>query len=138
MEESPYFHLAQITNRCNLNCSFCKERWCPNCIKFDNNRRELSVDHWINRLKALERQNLMITGGEATLYPKLDEVIAYAKGLRVFVVTNGLNVPEYLEKENVMVNLFPSTIKEPYFDRIRENLINLKIHILTALGWEMR
>lgn len=80
----------------------------------------------------------MITGGEATLYPKLDEVIAYAKGLRVFVVTNGLNVPEYLEKENVMVNLFPSTIKEPYFDRIRENLINLKIHILTALGWEMR
>jgi len=135
----PLLYLAQIqiTNKCNLSCSFCKNMWCPDCIRFDGDAKELSPDDWINiidQLADLECQNLIFTGGEATLYPELDEVLIHAKkrNLNRYIVTNGLNVPEFLREENIILNLFPSTIH--LFEKIYENIRHLNKLYLNCIG----
>jgi len=137
----PILHLVQIqiTNKCNLNCSFCKNRWCPDCIRFDYDTKELDPRDWINiidQLADLECQNIVFTGGEATLYQGLDKVLTHARDreLNLYVVTNGLNVPEFLREENVILDLFPHTI--PLFEKIYENTKHLNKLYLNCIGLE--
>ena len=72
----------ELTEHCN--------RWCKHCSSKAKNTDYKSLDIntvkiIINEAKELDIRSVVLTGGEATLYPKLDEVISYAsnKGLHI-------------------------------------------------------
>jgi radical SAM protein with 4Fe4S-binding SPASM domain len=135
----PVTRLAQIqvTNQCNLNCSFCKDRWCPNCIRLESTGKDVELATWldiIDQLEALKCQNLIITGGEATLYPHMDELLGRVKSMAVSVVTNGLTFEEYLREVNVILNIFPQTAKAPYIQKIMKNVAKINKPQLNAVG----
>ena len=86
------FKVAKIkpTNNCQsrcISCNYWKE-------KFEN---ELNFDQWINildQIKASGVSELMITGGEPTLFRRLDEVIKYSNNLKfdtISITTNSLS-----------------------------------------------
>ena len=66
----------ELTEQCN--------RWCKHCSSKarDTKYKSLDIDivkRIIDEAKEIDVKNVVLTGGEATLYPKLDEVISYAK-----------------------------------------------------------
>ena len=65
----------ELTEHCN--------RWCKHCSSKAKNTDYKSLDidtvkRIIDEVKELDIKSVVLTGGEATLYPKLDEVIKYA------------------------------------------------------------
>ena len=65
----------ELTEHCN--------RWCKHCSSKGKNTDYKSLDidtvkRIIDEVKELDIKSVVLTGGEATLYPKLDEVIKYA------------------------------------------------------------
>lgn len=89
------FKVAKIkpTNNCQsrcISCNYWKE-------KFEN---ELNFDQWtaiLDQIKASGVSELMITGGEPTLFKRLDEIINYAKNLNfetISITTNSLSLNE--------------------------------------------
>lgn len=79
-----------LTSRCNLNCKYCISSSNERNIDFDYNKMIEIVDYMFEKgIRCLD-----LTGGEPTLYPKLHELIQYAKqkNINVSMVTNGLNM----------------------------------------------
>ena len=75
----------ELTEQCN--------RWCKHCSSKAKNTDYKSLDidtvkRIIDESKEIEAKSIVLTGGEATLYPKLDEVISYASN-------NGLEIKLY-------------------------------------------
>ena len=75
----------ELTEHCN--------RWCKHCSSKAKNTDYKSLDidtvkRIIDESKEINVKSLVLTGGEATLYPKLDEVISYASN-------NGLEIKLY-------------------------------------------
>lgn len=65
----------ELTEQCN--------RWCKHCSSKAKNTDYKSLDidtvkRIIDESKEINVRSIVLTGGEATLYPKLDEVISYA------------------------------------------------------------
>jgi MoaA/NifB/PqqE/SkfB family radical SAM enzyme len=89
------FKVAKVkpTNNCQSRCITCNY-WKE---KFEN---ELNFDKWIevlDQIKASGVSELMITGGEPTLFKRLDEIIRHAKSLNfktVSITTNSLSLNE--------------------------------------------
>ena len=75
----------ELTEQCN--------RWCKHCSSKAKNTdfKSLDIDtvkRIIDEAKEINIRSVVFTGGEATLYPKLDEVISYASN-------NGLEIKLY-------------------------------------------
>ena len=75
----------ELTEQCN--------RWCKHCSSKAKNTDYKSLDidtvkRIIDESKEINVKSIVLTGGEATLYPKLDEVISYASN-------NGLEIKLY-------------------------------------------
>lgn len=80
-----------LTNKCNLSCSFCS---CQNRDKAITMPYE-NVKKVIDIYARLGCQAISITGGgESTLHPKIDSIIKYIKnsGINIGLVTNGINI----------------------------------------------
>jgi pyruvate-formate lyase-activating enzyme len=80
------------TSACQLKCpgcfrGVCEENYKPKNLKLDDLKKE--VDFFLEKRNV---QHISIGGGEALLYPHLDELIAYitSKGLNAMLFTNGL------------------------------------------------
>lgn len=89
----PIITAWEITNRCNLNCSY--------CFVTQNSSRELDTDECkeiIDLLKIRGTRILSFTGGEPTLRKDLACLLEYAKekGLITLLNTNGLIFDETL------------------------------------------
>lgn len=89
------FKVAKIkpTNNCQsrcISCNYWKE-------KFEN---ELPLNHWLELLHQIKQtgvSELMITGGEPTLFKHLDEIISQAKKIgfkTISITTNSLSLNE--------------------------------------------
>lgn len=97
-----------VTHKCNQNCSFCLNEWRTNGI-INGLSDELSFDDWMGVIKKLKKQgftNLVFSGGEPLLFPKLSKLIEFAKnlGFLISIQTNGLFITnEFLDcvKNNV-------------------------------------
>lgn len=76
----------EITNRCNLNCSFCKQS--------NNKKRGMSVKefkHVISEVKKVTKNIYLHVKGEPLLHPHLDELLQICDDneMRVNITTNG-------------------------------------------------
>lgn len=97
----------EITNKCNLNCSFCggsvkRLKGCMGCNKFDNeNHTDLNLDTAIELIDDLERlncQNLFIKGGDITLnWDVTLRIIDYTKDKFLNVIIT-LHESQYTEE----------------------------------------
>ena len=106
----------EITNNCNINCSFCggsvkRLNGCMGCNKFDNeNKVDLNLDTIIEVIDDLERlncQNLFIKGGDITLNWDVSlKIINYAKD-------------KFL---NVIITLHESQYCDEIFKDVPENI----------------
>ncbi|HEY5587741.1 MAG TPA: radical SAM protein [Candidatus Paceibacterota bacterium] len=121
---SPYINTAtlQLTNNCNLSCSFCKDTFCATCTVIDKNDKELNKEQWFKVLDDLlyfGTKAVIFTGGEASLKEDFNEIINYSisKGFIVSVHTNGLKLIENLPKK---VFLVVSLFNENDLQRIRK------------------
>lgn len=109
------YAFLQLTNECNLDCSFCNKVFCPVCFCTDSispGYEPLSKEQWfkiIDDIKLFDGQMLVLTGGEVALYKNLLDIVEYSfnKGLNVTINTNGLipikNLPK---KVNCSISLF--------------------------------
>jgi len=80
-----------LTFRCNLNCSYCINKF----GEFKSDVKELSADDWIRGLSRIEtRDDLPITlqGGEPTLHPSFYQIVRelHENGKYLDLLTNGL------------------------------------------------
>ena len=89
-----------ITNRCNLNCSFCScsDRQKTLEMKFDEVKEVVDV--------LADRGAKAITfsgGGEPLLHPKINEIIAYVglRGVEVGLVSNGVAIDKLKHHDNL-------------------------------------
>ncbi|WP_082452007.1 radical SAM protein [Paenibacillus ihuae] len=104
--------ILQLTNQCNLDCSFCSSAFCPMCIKLENNSNSLKEEEWyklIDELSFFGVTNLVLTGGEPAVFPHLVDIVNYGlnQQLNVTISTNGLIKIDGLPLEtNVYINLF--------------------------------
>jgi MoaA/NifB/PqqE/SkfB family radical SAM enzyme len=92
---SPIVHL-EITSGCDTNCPGC---WGP--PKEIGNRPLNDFKQAIKKLKSFGLVRIILTGGEPTLVPKIDEFIKYTKEelcLDVVLQTNGAKMVELMSK----------------------------------------
>ncbi len=85
-----------LTNKCNLACSFCS---CQDRTKSKTMTCE-KVEKVIDTYKGLGCQAITITGGgEPTLHPKINAILRYIKysDIKVGLVTNGINIDKIKE-----------------------------------------
>ena len=92
--------VIQLTNKCNLNCFYCK------CHGMELN--ELSVDEVIEKVKsAAEHGETVIDfgGGEPLMHPNIEKLVKEAKQVpgveKVTLTTNGVFLPQKLEALNI-------------------------------------
>ena len=92
----------EITNICNLNCSFCS--------KVEKERRMLSTSEFIeiiNKVKDYTESIYLHVKGEPLTHPNIIEFINIAKenNLKVNLTTNGVLFPKYAEELGKCTNL---------------------------------
>lgn len=74
-----------VTSRCNFNCPYCRKRDLPDLSKLD---ATLILNLWFGH----HLQNVRFSGGEPTLWPHLEDMVALCKAnhvKRIAVSTNG-------------------------------------------------
>jgi MoaA/NifB/PqqE/SkfB family radical SAM enzyme len=75
-----------VTDRCNLDCSYCTE--------YDNSRPHPSVDNlkkWIRKIRELGTMRIALVGGEPLVHPDIVEIVRYCRelGFATSLTTNG-------------------------------------------------
>ena len=126
----------EITNNCNLNCSFCS--------KTNKVKRYLSVNEFENILKKINDYTNYIylhVKGEPLLHPDLDKILdlldKYNK--KVIITTNGTLLKERLDillKHNIYrinISLHSENSKQNYLENILECISILKTDTIISL-----
>lgn len=79
----PFSATFAVTNRCNLQCSYC------NCPFIDRAQLSLAqIDVLFDRLQAMGVRRLGLAGGEPMMRRDLGDIVARAKARRFFVTLN--------------------------------------------------
>lgn len=84
----------QLTSKCNLDCKYCD---------FEGGEEEIDFNkakQFIKEISELGAEKVVFTGGEPFLYDGLPNLVdqAKTKGLQININSNGLLVPEKIEK----------------------------------------
>ncbi len=88
--EPPIGLLAELTHRCPLQCPYCS-----NPLELVKANGELDPDSWcrvLDEAAALGVLQLHLSGGEPTLYPGLETIVAHARSLGLYgnLITAGV------------------------------------------------
>ena len=115
--KSHFFIEIFPTLKCNVNCTYCDRGKETSTLR---DFRDISVLYDNLRKDAIFRNaNFRITGGEPTLYPKINELISFLYGInphsKVDLITNGIELRRItkrnLKKINLTVSIYPYTVK---------------------------
>ena len=128
----------EITNICNLSCSFCSK---------DNRVKEsVSIEKFEEILKKINDYTDYVylhVKGEPLLHPKLTEILdlAYKYNKHVNITTNGTLLKEKIDILNhkavrqINISLHSENNKENYLDDIYNVVENLKEKIIVLRYW---
>ena len=77
--------ICEVTNSCNLNCSFCYQF-------LRREKKYMSIVTLLYILKKYKAIVLQLTGGEITTHPDFDEIVKISinNSMKVQISTNGL------------------------------------------------
>jgi MoaA/NifB/PqqE/SkfB family radical SAM enzyme len=97
----PVFMYLHLTNRCNLNCSYCYAN--VDNRFHDSSVKDLSTEQWVKLIDDSSRMGARyfhLYGGEPLVRNDIDQLIDHclARGALVEIMTNGHYVPKKIEK----------------------------------------
>lgn len=126
----------EITNSCNLNCSFCSKSF--------RDKRNMSILEFENVLKKIDKYTDFIylhVKGEPLLHPDLDKILELLDNYnkKVIITTNGTLLKERLDillKHNIYkinISLHSENSKESYLEDILECISILKTNTIISL-----
>ncbi|WBW96324.1 radical SAM/SPASM domain-containing protein [Oceanirhabdus sp. W0125-5] len=133
-----YLHLTQ---RCNLNCSYCYNKH-----NLNGNKGELTLEQWkdtIDKLRNNGVQNYILTGGEPLLRDEIIDIVKYIKRFdsNVALLTNGTllhknsDLLQFVDKVTVSLDSIDDKINDA--NRSNSNKYNL-INNLKVVAPEYR
>ena len=142
-------YIVKLNSKCNLNCCFCADDLIA------RSQPDFDYDAMINELEKnrKEHENLIISGGEPTIYPKLLNYLDHAKKVckyeKIFLTTNATLLYNRQNAEKLIRHgvdtflisfshgqdrLFDSIVKkEGTFGRVVQGIKNVK-----SLGKQVR
>ena len=132
----------EITNTCNLNCSF--------CIKDNRMKKEMSIDEIETVLKKIDKYTDYIylhVKGEPLIHNKLDEILSLTSKYNKYVniTTNGVllkNKINILKKYNnirqINISLHSENNKDNYIDDILDAVDELKTIFIVYRFWTLK
>ena len=115
---------VEITNNCNLNCSFCSKDNLP--------KKEMSVDEFrivIDKIKDYTDNIYLHVKGEPLLHSHLDEILTICDniGINVRITTNGTLLSK---KKDILLK---HNIKQINVSLHSENIIILKMFLIHVI-----
>ena len=132
----------EITNVCNLNCSF--------CIKDNRIKKNMSIDEFENILRQIDKYTDYIylhVKGEPLIHNNLDEILSLTNKYNKYVniTTNGVFLKEkvnILKKYNnirqINISLHSENNKINYIEDIMEAVDNLKNIFIVYRFWTLK
>ena len=120
----------EITNVCNLNCSFCEPH--------NRKNRYMNIDEFknvLNKIKDYTEYIYLHVKGEPLLHPNFDEFvkIAYDMGFKINLTTNAtllekhLNITKYLRQINISFHATNDLEIIKTCKKIKDCIINFRI-----------
>ena len=118
---------VEITNKCNLNCSFCS--------KLEREYKDMTIDEFkyvISEIKDYTKYIYLHVKGEPLAHPYFKDIveIAEANDIKINITTNGTNIPNVLSvlknskairQINISLHALEAILKkEEYLDKIIE------------------
>lgn len=132
----------EITNTCNLNCSF--------CIKDNRRKKEMNINEFEHVLKKIDKYTDYIylhVKGEPLIHSKLDDILLLTNKYNKFVniTTNGVFLKEkvdILKKYNnirqINISLHSENKKINYIEDIMEAVDKLKNIFIVYRFWTLK
>lgn len=121
------------TLRCNLSCSYCQYRLRGDTLTTCNGAswrigKELDPGEWLKFFRQYAPLHLEICGGEPTIYPGLERIVAGLPDRCTWAITsNGLRQIGHIPAERASKNIgYTITVHLEYPDRIAEVMANAK------------
>jgi uncharacterized Fe-S cluster-containing radical SAM superfamily protein len=123
--------------KCNVNCAYC-DRGKENSVLKDFRDIGILYDN-LRKDVVFNLANFRISGGEPTLYPKINELISFLHELnpysKVYLITNGIELCKItrgnLRKIILQVSIYPYTVKILQKSRYIRNLFQ-------AVGYKLK
>lgn len=112
----------EITNNCNLNCSF--------CIKNNRNKKFMSIDEYktiLNKIKPYTKYLYFHVSGEPLLHPNINDLIDIgSKDFHINITTNGYLINRIKNNLNIrQINISLHSFSEKYNISLEDYLNNI-------------
>ena len=132
----------EITNTCNLNCSF--------CIKDNRMKKEMSIDEFETVLKKIDKYTDYIylhVKGEPLIHSNLDQILALTNKYNKYVniTTNGVFFKEkvkilkkYTNIRQINISLHSENKKDNYIEDILESVDELNDIFIVYRFWNLK
>jgi uncharacterized radical SAM superfamily Fe-S cluster-containing enzyme len=93
----PFVATYHVTSYCNLECRYCEDFGLSRNLGMKNAMLDLDRARHVLRVLRTATENLVLTGGETLLHPKIEDIVATARELgfrQIALITNGLLLPK--------------------------------------------
>jgi cyclic pyranopterin phosphate synthase len=130
-----------LLSACNLNCAYCRPPGSEKSVKSDDNHQNFTAA--ISLLHDVGACKFRFTGGEPTLYKRLDDLVSHVKELseenQIAITTNGVILADMAEKLAAVgldsVNISLDTLSRPKFTSLTgcDRLLDVQRGIVAAV-----
>lgn len=105
------FATLKITDDCNSNCEYCTSNFCPLCFRSGKEKESyLSLEQWKSIILNLHKfgcRNILLSGGDASLYPQTNELCKFMLKLDITptIYTNGKQKINLKDNVNIIIGI---------------------------------